>query len=321
MPGITYNFFDLVDLANTRELWVKKLIELAAVHKNIFLLASDAQVPGNTICEFRDLYPDRFVDVGIAEPNLVGIAAGLALDGNITYAQAFGPFLSTRATDQIHTDVAYNDVPVRLIGTHGGLTSGGGPTHNAILDFAIMRGIPNMTMVAPSDTNQCLRLIEASVTYPGPMYIRIPRGAEPLVYANQDYDFKIGKAVLAKEGSDATVIATGSAVFNSLKAAQELETEGIKVRVLDMHTIKPLDNEAVLKAARETGIIVTVEDHNIMGGLGSAVADTVLESGVPCKFKRLGVPDVFAAFGEAKDLYAHYGYDSEGIKKQIKSML
>jgi transketolase len=318
MPGMTYNFSDVL---NTRELWVKKLIELAAVHKNIFLLGSDSQMPGNSVCEFRDLYPDRFIEVGIAEADLVGIAAGLALDGNIPFAQAFGPFLSMRATDQIHTDVAYNNVPVRLVGTHGGLSSSAGPTHNTIADFAIMSGIPNMAVVAPADANQCFKLIEASITYQGPIYIRISRGIEPVVYANLDYDFTIGKAVVAKEGSDATVIGAGVGVLNSLKAALELEAQGINIRVLDMHTIKPLDYEAVLKAARETGIIVTVEDHNILGGLGSAVAKAVLESGIPCKFKGLGIPDVFPAYGEPQALYTYYGYDSEGVKKQIKSMI
>jgi len=321
MPGMTYNLSDLSASGNSRELYVKKLIELAAIHKNIVLLASDSQRPGSSINEFRDLYPDRFIDVGIAESDLVGIAAGLALDGNIPFAQAFGPFLSIRATDQIHTDVAYNDVPVRLIGTHGGLTSGGGPTHNTVLDYAVMRGIPNMTLDAPSDTNQCLKLIEASITYPGPIYIRIPRGAEPLVYASQDYEYVIGKAVLTKEGSDITVIATGTGVFSSLKAAQELEVEGISVRVIDMHTIKPLDVDTVFKAAKETGTIITVEDHNINGGLGDAVARVLLEAGVSCRFKGMGIPDVFAALGEPNELYAYYKYDSEGIKNQIKSML
>jgi transketolase len=317
----TYNFSDKIPTANSADIYERKLIELAGIHKNIFLVSSDSQKPGSHVFEFKQLYPDRFVDVGIAEANLVGIAAGLALSGKIPFGQTFGPFLSIRATDQIHTDIAYNDVPVRLVGTHGGLTSAAGPTHNTILDYAIMRAIPNMTMVAPSDPNQCARLIEASITYPKPLYIRIPKGDDPLIYANQDYEFTIGKAILTKEGKSATIIGTGIGVYISLKAAQQLEEEQIDVRVLDMHTIKPLDKEAIIKAAKETGVIVTVEDHSILGGLGSAVAEVVLEAGIPCKFKRLGIPDVFAALGNANELYTYYGYDSESVKRQVKSML
>jgi len=321
MPALTYDFTGIVPTADPKDEYEKKIIELAATHEEIYLLTCDLLVPGNRMLEFRDLYPDRFIDVGIAEANVVGIAAGIGLAGGIPFAQAMGPFISLRATDQVHTDVAYNDVPVRLSETHGGVTGGGGPTHNSVLDFAIMRGIPNMTIVAPSDANQCSRLVEASLTYPGPMFLRIGKLNSPLVYKNQDYDYTIGKAVLTKEGSDATVIGTGITVSHALKAAQELQAEGISVRVLDMHTVKPLDVDAVLKAAKETGIIVTVEDHTINGGLGGAVAEVAFEAGVTCKFKRLGVPDMFSVLGSVKQLYALYGIDTEGIKKQIRSML
>ncbi|NLM53128.1 MAG: transketolase [Firmicutes bacterium] len=319
--AITWDFAEMLAKESARDKFMLKLLELAKTNKNIVYICSDGAPVGSKQDEFRKLYPEQFIEVGIAEPNAIGIATGLALSGKMPFVNAFGPFLSLRATDQIHTDMAYNDVPVRVIGTHGGLTSGGGPTHYTVCDYAIMRSIPNMTMVAPSDANQCVKLIEASLTYPGPVYIRVARGEEPLVYKDNDYEYVIGKAITAKEGKDATIIGVGIGVYNGLVAAQQLAKEGIDVRVLDMHTIKPIDTEAIVKAAKETGVIVTVEDHNIVGGLGAAVAEVVLESGIPCKFKRLGVPDVFAELGTPEELYAYYGYDGNGIIKQIKQML
>jgi len=318
--AVTWDFAEMLSKESARDKFMLKLLELAATNKNIVYICADGAPVGSKQDEFRKLYPEQFLDVGIAEPNAIGIAAGLALSGKMPFVNAFGPFLSVRATDQIHTDMAYNDVLVRVIGTHGGLTSGGGPTHYTVCDYAIMRSIPNMTMVAPSDANQCAKLIEASLTYPGPMYIRVARGEEPLVYKD-DYDYVIGKAITAKDGSDATIIGTGIGVYNGLVAAQQLAKEGIEVRVIDMHTIKPIDEEAIVKAARETGVIITVEDHNIVGGLGAAVAEVVLEAGIPCKFKRMGIPDVFAELGTPEELYAYYGYDGNGIIKQIKKML
>lgn len=319
--GLTWDFGAMLSKGSAKDMFMIKLLELAKTNKDIVYICADGAPVGSKQDEFRKLYPDQFIEVGIAEANAIGIASGLALSGRIPFVNTFGPFLSVRSTDQIHTDMAYNDVPVRVIGTHGGLTSGGGPTHYTVADFAIMRAIPNITMIAPADANQCSKLIEASISYPGPMFIRVARGEEPLVYEDQNYEYKIGKAITAKDGKDATIVGTGIGVYNGLKAAQQLEKEGINVRVIDMHTIKPIDAEALIKAARETGIIVTVEDHNIMGGLGGGAAEVLMESGVPCKFKRLGIPDVFAELGQPDDLYAYYGYDCEGIKKQIKAML
>lgn len=246
------------------------------------------------------------------------MAAGLARRGYIPFGQTFGPFLCIRALDQIHNDLAYNDLPVRLIGTHGGLSSGYGPTHNTIVEFGVMNAIPNMTMIAPSDADQCVRMLEASLTWPGPIYIRIPRGEEPAVY-NADYDYVIGKAVEVKEGDDVTIIATGTGVYNSLRAALALQEDGLSVGVLDMHTIKPIDREAILTAARRTGTIVTVEDHNILGGLGSIVADVLMEAGVPARLKKIGIPDKFISFGYPEEIYPHYGFDSPGIAKTVRA--
>jgi len=321
MAGFTFNVEEMTVMGNARELVPKKIFELMKQDKDIVYVLSDSAVTGSIPWKILQAYPDRTIDVGIAESNLVGTAAGAALAGKKAFATAFGPFLSIRATDQICLDVAYNDVAVCVIGTHGGLTSGGGPTHYTIMDYAVMRAIPNMTMISPSDANQGARIVDEFVKNPRPMYLRLARGEEPLVYADQDYPFQIGKAVVTREGRDATVIGTGIGVYNALKAAQELEREGVSIRVLDMHTIKPLDGEAVLKAVKETGIIITVEDHNIIGGLGSAVAELLAETNMSCKFKRLGVPDVFAKLGYPDTLYPYYGYDEVGIAKQIKAFL
>ena len=191
------------------------------------------------------------------------------------------------------------------------------PTHNTIVEFGIMNSIPNMTMVAPCDANQCAKLIEASLTYPGPMYIRIPRGEEPAVY-NEDYEYVIGKAIEVKDGKDATIIATGSGVYNSLQAALHLQEKGMDVAVVDMHTIKPIDKDAIIKAAKTTGTIITVEDHNVLGGLGSIVADVLMEAGVPARLKKIGVQDEFISLGYPEEIYPYLGFDAAGIAKTVE---
>jgi transketolase len=317
----TWEFGDVLAKASSREAFAGKILELAGKNENVFFIDVDGAPEGSVQDKFRKTYPDRFVEVGIAEPNAVGIASGLGLSGKMPFLCAFGPFLSIRTTEQIFLDIAYNDVPARLIGTHSGLTSGGGPTHCAIIDISVLRSMPGMTVVSPTDARQLERLLDASVEYPGPMFVRVARGEEPLVYKDQNYEYQIGKSILPRDGTDATVIACGIGVFMGIQAAQMLEKDGISVRVIDMHTIKPLDKEAVLKAAAETKAIVTVEDQNIIGGLGSAVAETLAEAACGVKFKRLGVPDCFSVLGNPEDLYKHYGYDADGIAKTLKSLL
>ena len=317
MAGFTFNITDMAEMMNAKDLVTKKILELVRTNPKICYINSDGTGQTGGIRELYEEFPDRVLDVGIAEMNLVTVAAGLARKGYIPYGQTFGPFLCVRALDQIHNDLAYNDLPVRLIGTHGGLTSGYGPTHNTIVEFGIMNSIPNMTMIAPCDGAQCVKMLEASVEYPGPIYIRIPRGEEPAVYT-EDYEYVIGKAIEVKEGKDVTIIATGSGVYNSLQAALKLQEEGLDVGVIDMHTIKPIDKEAILNAALKTGTIVTVEDHNILGGLGSIVADVVMEAGVSCRLKKIGVPDEFVSFGYPEEIYPYYGFDAEGIAKTVR---
>lgn len=312
--------FDQI-LSSAREVYGSELMKMAEEGLDFAFVCSDNVAPSSTVGKFMSANPDRCVNVGIAEANQVGMSAGIALSGKVVFAQVFGPFLPLRAADQIHADIAYNDVPVRLIGTHAGVTSGGGPTHNAIADLAFYRAVPNLTIVCPADANQCARIVRESMTYPGPMIIRIARGAEPDVYRDNNYDFEFGKAITIKEGSDLTLIGTGSSVYWSLKAAENLEKLGINARVLDMHTIKPFDVDSVLKSARETGCVITVEDHSINGGLGGAVAEVIAESGIPCRFKRFGLPDKFAVLGEPSAVYEYYGLDPKGIAKFVQEFM
>jgi transketolase len=317
--AVTFNLGTAMEAGSARDLANIELLKMADEGIEFAIVVTDEPAKSK-LGEFARKYPERIFDVGIAEPNSVGVAAGLALMGETTFVTGFGPFLSLRAADQIHTDVAYNDVPVRMIGTHSGLTSGGGPTHFAICDIAFMRSIPNITMEVPADAMQAVRLMRAAMTYPGPMYIRLPRGEEPLVYENQDYEYEIGKAVVAREGDDIAVVACGPCVAYAVEASLRLEKEGIGVRVLDMHTVKPLDKEAVLSAAK-TGAVLTAEDHSVIGGLGDAVGIAIAEAGLGIKFKKLGVPDHFASVGYPDALHAYYGYDADGIAAAVKAML
>lgn len=308
---------------SAREEYVAEMGALFDEHDDyMFVSAETGPMSGQMMMDLGAKYPDRFVEVGIAEANSVGVAAGLALCNKTVFVQGFGPFLALRALDQVHTDIAYQNLRVRFINTHSGLTSGGGPTHYNILDLAIMRALPNMTVICPADAFQCKRAIRATENMDGPVNIRLPRGAEPLVYTTQDYEYVVGKAVTAVEGSDLTIIATGSTVAMAVSAANGLKKEGIQARVLDMHTIHPLDREAIIKAAKETGHIITAEDHMIVGGLGGAVAEVLADEGLSVKFKRLGIPhDGFPPLGDMYDLFAHFGYDPEGIKRTAREIL
>lgn len=321
MGGFTFNITDMSAMMNAKDIVTKKIVELVKTNPKVCYINSDGTGHAGAVRELYEKYPDRVLDVGIQEMNLVTVAAGLARRGYIPFGQTFGPFLCVRALDQIHNDLAYNDLPVRLIGTHGGLSSGYGPTHNTIIEFAAMNAIPNMTMIAPCDANECVKMLEASITYPGPIYIRIPRGEEPAVYPDQNFDYEIGKAITIKEGNDVTIIATGSEVHFSMEAARILEGEGIDAGVIDMHTIKPVDKEAIIAAAKKTGVIVTAEDHNILGGLGSIVADVIMEAGVSARLKKIAIPDEFVSFGYPEEIYPAYGFDAAGIAKTVREFL
>jgi len=322
MGGFTFCCGDMGASMEAKGTVTNEILEMIEDDKRVCYINADGTGAGGKVHAAMQKYPDRVLDVGIQEMNMVTIAAGLAKRGYMPFVQTFGPFLCVRALDQIHNDVAYNDFPVRLIGTHAGISSGYGPTHNTIIEFGVMNSIPNMTMIAPCDAIQCRKLLRKSLDYPQPIYIRIPRGEEPLVYEEgYDYDYEIGKAIEIKEGKDLTIIATGMGVFQSVQAARKLEEQGLDIGVIDMHTIKPIDKEAIIKAAKSTTNLLTVEDHNILGGLGSIVADVLMEAGVPARLKKIGIPDTFVEYGYPEELYPYYGMDAEGITKTALEFL
>ncbi|MCL2512470.1 MAG: transketolase family protein [Oscillospiraceae bacterium] len=321
MAGLTYTAVDSTALATT-ELFGKALVDAAKAHDDVVALTADL-AKSTKMVEFKDAFPDRFFNVGIAEQNLFGVAAGMAKAGLTPYISSFSQFACLRAGDQLHSDICYQKANVKIIATHSGTSFGqAGSTHHAIADFAVTRGLPNLTVICPADGVETYNAVLAAYGIKGPVYIRINRGFDMVLNKTSDYGFEIGKAVTVHEGSDITVIATGSCVYQALQAAQFLDnTDGIKVRVLNMHTIKPIDREAVIKAIGDTRRIITAEDHNIIGGLGSAVADVIAENGQACAFKKLGIPDMFMAVGLHEDLMAGIGIDSNGIIAAVREVM
>lgn len=316
----TFDFDQM--LSSAREAYGEELLRMAEEGYEFAFTYSDNVAISSSAGKLIQNYPERCINFGIAEPNQVGASAGLALSGMVVYSQVFGPFLSLRTADQIHTDIAYNDVNVRLIGTHAGVTAAGGPTHNCIADLALYRAIPNLIIEVPADANQCKMAIRKSFTHDGPMVIRIDRGGSPLVYADTDYEYEFGKAIETLPGTDLSIISAGSCVYWSLMAAKILKDEyGISARVIDMHTIKPMDYEMIDKCVKETGNIITVEEASINGGLGGGVAEYLCERGFNGKFKRIGLPDEFAVLGDPDEIYKYYGMDPEGIAKTINKVM
>ncbi len=293
------------------------LFELARKYPNVVVMTCDNSQEGTPLYRFSQEFGERFIDTGIAEQNTVGMAAGLALSGKKVFCQSFACFLTTRSIEFMYLDAAYNKAPIVFMGTHCGVTaSTSGPTHFALMDIAYTRAMPNMTVIAPSDPRVSAKIMEQSMYWPEPIYLRLPKGVEPLVYAD-DVDVHIGKGILAKEGNDITLIGCGCGVYQCLRAAWKLEQEGVSARVLDIHTIKPIDEDLILRAAVETKGIVTCEDHMVTGGLGSAVAEVItasLDSRSHVPVVRLGVPDCYPAQGEKPgDIYKRYGYDADGV--------
>ncbi|MBQ7541898.1 MAG: transketolase family protein [Clostridia bacterium] len=299
---------------STAEYYGNTLAELGRSHPEIVALTADLAT-STKIGIFQKEFPDRFFNVGIAEQNMFGVAAGMAKAGCTPFLSTFSVFASLRCADQLHTDICYQNINCKIIATHAGTSFGqAGSTHHAIVDLAVARSMPNLVVICPADGLETANAVRAAYAHKGPVYIRINRGFDRVLYSDANYGYQIGKAVELHEGSDATVIATGSCAFQALQAAMFLENvHGIKVRVLNMHTIKPIDKEAILKAAQETGKIITAEDHNIIGGLGSAVAEVLAESDIPVRFKRLGIPDKFAPIGLHEDIMSILGIDSNGI--------
>lgn len=319
--AITYTSIDTTKLS-TAEVYAKTLCDLARDNDKIVVLTADL-AKSTKIGGFFKEFPERFYNVGIAEQNMFGMAAGMAKAGMIPFTSTFAIFNSCRGLDQVHTDICYQNLNVKMIGSHAGTSFGqAGSTHHAIEDIAIMRSLANLTVIVPADGMETASAVKAAVEIDGPVYIRINRGFDQIVYDKPDYGFEAGKAVTLHEGTDLTIIACGSAVFQALQAAKELEAvDGVKARVLDMHTIKPIDKEAVLSAVHDTRRIITAEDHTIIGGLGGAVAEVIAKSGMGCAFKRLGVKDEFSPIGYHEDLMSYHGIDTNGILTSVRELM
>ncbi|NLC07671.1 MAG: transketolase family protein [Syntrophomonadaceae bacterium] len=303
----------------TRDAYGKALVRLGVIHPNLVVLDADLSKSTKT-AEFAKVFPERFFQVGIAEQNLMGTAAGLALAGKIPFASTFAVFATGRAFDQIRNSIAYTGLPVRIAATHAGISVGeDGGSHQSIEDVALMRVLPQMTVIVPADARETEKAVEALLTWEGPAYLRLGRLAVPTVY-EEDCPFTIGEAVQLREGSAATIIANGLMVSEALQAAELLAQEGQLVRVINMHTVKPLDKAAVIKAARETGAIVTAEEHSIIGGLGSAVAEVLVEE-YPVPMRRVGVPDCFGESGEPRQLLEKYGLTARHLAEAVREVI
>lgn len=302
------------------EVFGDTLVSLGRQDRDVLVVTSDSRGSGKLV-PFGQTLPDQIVEVGIAEQNLVGVSAGLASTGKKVFAVSPACFLTTRALEQIKNDVAYSDNPVSVIGISAGVSYGTlGSTHHSLHDFAALRAINNIDIVAPADNFETREAIKAAANYPHPVYIRF--GKRPMYDLHRpDTVFEVGKAITLKEGSDVTIVATGEPVYPALVAGQSLEKEGVSCRVISMHTIKPLDKEVLLKAGGDTKAIITVEEHSVYGGLGSACAEVLMEAGVSVPFKIVGIPDEYTVTGSQVDIFAHYGITPEGLADTALKLL
>lgn len=301
----------------TREAYGAALRELAT-NENVVVLDADLAKATKSI-EFKNVAPERFFDMGIAEADMIGTAAGLATCGKIPFATTFAMFGAGRAFEQIRNSVAYPNLNVKVAVTHAGVTVGeDGGSHQAIEDISLMRSIPNMVVINPSDAVEAKKAVYAAVEYYGPVYIRFGRAATPVIH-NEEYEFKIGKGEVLREGKDVLIVATGIMVSKSLEAAEILSKDNIEATVVNISTIKPLDTEMIVSLAKKIKKVVTAEEHSIIGGLGSAVAE-ILSEECPTKLKRVGIKDVFGQSGNPDDLLEHYGLTSKDIVEAVKSI-
>ncbi len=304
----------------TRESYGNALVALGEKYDNLVVLDADLAEATKTGI-FRKAFPERHIDCGIAESNMVGIAAGLASTGKVPFCSSFAMFAAGRAFEQVRNSVGYPHLNVKIGATHAGISVGeDGASHQCNEDIALMRTIPGMTIINPSDDVEAKAAVEAAYKMEGPVYLRFGRLAVPVINDRPDYKFEIGKGVVLKEGKDLTIIATGLEVNESLEAAKKLAEDGIDAEVINIHTIKPIDADLIVKSASKTGKVVTVEEHSIIGGLGGAVAE-VLSEKCPTKMLRIGVKDTFGESGPAVKLLAKYELDAEGIYKQIKAFV
>ena len=299
----------------TRQSYGEALLELGKENENVLVLDADLSTATKTIL-FAKEFPNRFFDMGIAEQDMLATAAGFSTCGKITYASTFAVFAAGRAYDQIRNSICYPKLNVKICATHSGITVGeDGATHQMLEDISLMRTLPNMTVMCTSDDVQTKWAVREISKIKGPVYLRLSRMETPIIY-EENQKFEIGKAVQIGEGTDATIIATGDVVAEAIKAKEELGSKGVNVRVLDIHTIKPIDKEAIIKCAKETKKIITIEDHNIIGGLGSAVCEVLAEE-YPCKVIRMGIKDTFGKSGKAGELMEYFGLTAENILEEV----
>lgn len=302
----------------TRESYGNALAELGKEHEDIVVLDADLAAATKTGV-FKKAFPERHIDCGIAECNMIGVAAGLSTTGKVPFASSFAMFAAGRAFEQVRNSVGYPHLNVKIGATHAGISVGeDGATHQCNEDMALMRSVPGMVVINPSDDVEAKAAVRAAYEYQGPVYLRFGRLAVPVINDRPDYKFELGKGVALREGKDVTIIATGLPVANCLDAAEKLAADGIQAKVVNIHTIKPLDEELVVAAAKETGKVVTVEEHSVIGGLGSAVCD-VLSSQAPTRVLKIGINDTFGESGPAAELLKKYGLDAESIYEKVKA--
>jgi len=297
------------------------LLELADKDRNIVVVTSDSRGSGKLVA-FGQQLPGQLVEIGIAEQNLVGVAAGLASAGKRTFAVSPACFLTARALEQIKNDVCYSDNPVRLIGISAGVSYGAlGSTHHSLHDFAVLRAINNITIVAPADNFETTEAVKLAVKLNKPLYLRFGKKAMPLLTDDKLNGFEFGKGRVIRKGSDVTIIATGETVYPALQSAEKLIQQGINTTVVSMHTIKPLDKELILQLAKDTGAILTVEEHSVNGGLGEACASLLLQSKYNKPFKIMGIPDEYTVTGSQTEIFDHYGLSADGIAQAVLNLL
>lgn len=302
----------------TRDGFGRALVELGQTNKNVVVLSADL-TESTRANWFRDKFPERFISHGVAEQDMIGTAAGLALSGKIPFACTFGAFASGRAWDQIRVSVAYMNLNVNIAGSHGGISVGGdGATHQALEEIALMRILPNMTVVVPADGEEAYLATKQAVTIKGPVYLRL--GRAPVQPLERHGEFKIGKADVLTGGGDITIVACGHMVEKALAAAGTLKAKGIQARVINLHTPKPIDKDVLIKAAKETGAVLTAEEHTIYGGMGSAVAEVLVEE-CPVPMKIMGMKGVFGVSGEPDQLYEHFGLTEKHMVKEAEALL
>ena len=304
----------------TRESFGRTLCELAAEHDDVVVLTADLAAATKTSI-FEKEYPDRHINCGIAEANMMGIAAGLSTCGKVPFASSFAMFAAGRAYEQVRNSIGYPHLNVKIGATHAGISVGeDGASHQCNEDLALMRQIPGMIVLNPSDDIEARAAVRAAYEHEGPVYMRFGRLAVPVINDNPDYKFEIGKGIVLREGKDVSIIATGLCVGAALEAAERLSADGVSARVVNIHTIKPLDEELVVACARETGMIFTAEEHSVIGGLGSAVSECLCEKH-PARVVRIGINDRFGQSGPAAELLAKYGLDADGIYEKVRENL